>query len=130
MIDWEKVEVSPLHRVGTKLRVAAVCLALLGSGSAVWLALEGQKVRLQQSILAERQARFDALGTELALLEERLKSRTGELASLQASLAHIGRQRDEASAALARAHIERDRAAAERAAAVSQRSEILSAAER
>ena len=32
MIDWDKVEVSPVQKVGRKLRVAAVGLALLGSG--------------------------------------------------------------------------------------------------
>src|SRR5690348_12444625 len=118
MVDMNGVDIPPMQKVSKKLRLAAVALAVIGAGSAVWLALEGQKVRMQQALFAERQARFEILGVEIAATEARLKSRTADLAVLQADLAQVAHERDAASATLAKAVVDRNKAEADRASAI------------
>jgi chromosome segregation ATPase len=130
MNDWDEVRVFREHRSSMKLRIAAVALALGGSVSAVWLALEGQSVRLQQAIFAERQVRSETLAAEIGQLDIRLKLRSGEVATVEGNLLQMRRQLADADAAFAKAANERDKAEAARAAAVDHRGAVLATAEK
>jgi chromosome segregation ATPase len=113
-----------------KLVALALVLALAGSGAAMWLALEGQQVRLQKSLFAERQAGVDRVAAELLDLEERVKARAAELLVLQRSLAQAEAQRDAALLLLRTAEADRVKAVAAQDAALNQRSTLVATLDR
>ena len=118
-----------LPRPTWKLRAAAVLLAALGGFGSLWLALDGQKVKMQEVVYGERQALLARLADESSALQTRIEERRTQATAAEDRLAHARRGLAEVEAARASAASARDQLEADRLSAAIAGTALLKAAE-